>query len=61
MQGVIGSLTELADAFSDLNKVLEGDLIGNKTIELHPDEYEIFDVEEEDGGSSQPGLPHGSV
>lgn len=61
MQGFMGSLNDLADAFHVLNKVLMGDLIGNNAIELHPDEYEIFDVEEEDGDSSQPGLPHGSV
>lgn len=48
MQGIIGSLNDIADAFSELNKVLEGDLIGNKTIELNPDEYEIFDAEEEE-------------
>lgn len=63
MQGVIGSLNDLADAFSDLNKVLEGDLIGNNSIELNPDEYEIFDAEEEedDAVPDRTNLLNGSV
>lgn len=47
MQGVIGSLNAIADAFAELNHVLEGDLIGDDAIELSPDEYEISDSEEE--------------
>lgn len=63
MQGIIGSLNDIADAFSELNKVLEGDLIGNKTIELNPDEYEIFDAEEEedDAVPDRTNLLNGSV
>lgn len=63
MQGVIGSFTTLADAFSDLNKVLEGDLIGNNAIELNPDEYEIFDAEEDkdDAIPNRTNLLNGSV
>lgn len=63
MQGVIGSLTKLAGAFSDLAKVLEGDLIGNNVIELQPDEYEIFDAEEEKDNvvSDRTNLLNGSV
>lgn len=63
MQGVIGSLNALADAFSELNNVLEGDLIGNNTIELSPDEYEISDSEEEkdDAISDRTNLLDGSV
>lgn len=63
MQGVIGSLTKLADAFSDLTKVLEGDLIGNNVVELQPDEYEIFDAEEEEDNviPNRTNLLNGSV
>lgn len=63
MQGVIGSFTALANAFSDLAKVIEGDLIGNNTIELHPDEYEIFDTEEEEDNAipNRTNLLNGSV
>ena len=63
MQGVVGSFTELANAFSDLAKVIEGDLIGNNTIELHPDEYEIFDIEEEEDNAipNRTNLLNGSV
>lgn len=63
MQGIIGSLNDIADAFSELNKVLEGDLIGNKTIELNPDEYEIFDAEEEEDDvvPNRTNLLNGSV
>lgn len=61
MQGIIGSLNDIADAFSELNKVLEGDLIGNKTIELNPDEYEIFDAEEDDAVPDRTNLLNGSV
>lgn len=63
MQGIIGSLNDIADAFSDLNKVLEGDLIGNNAIELNPDEYEIFDAEEDedDAVPNRTNLLNGSV
>lgn len=63
MQGVIGSLNAIADAFSELSHVLEGDLIGNNTIELSPDEYEISDSEEEkdDDISDRTNLLDGSV
>lgn len=63
MQGIIGSLNDIADAFSDLNKILEGDLIGNNAIELNPDEYEIFDAEEEedDAVPDRTNLLDGSV
>lgn len=63
MQGVIGSFTALADAFSELNKVLEGDLIGNNTVELNPDEYEIFDAEEDEDDAipNRTNLLNGSV
>lgn len=63
MQGLIGSLNDIADAFSDLNKILEGDLIGNNAIELKPDEYEIFDAEEEedDAVPNRTNLLNGSV
>ena len=63
MQGVVGSFTELANAFSDLAKVIEGDLIGNNTIELQPDEYEIFDAEEEEDNAipNRTNLLDGSV
>lgn len=63
MQGFIGSLNDLADAFHVLNKVLVGDLIGNDTIELRPDEYEIFDAEEEedDAVPNRTNLLDGSV
>lgn len=58
MQGIIGSLNDIADAFSDLNKVLEGDLIGNNAIELNPDEYEIFDAEEEEEEEEDDAVPN---
>lgn len=63
MQGIIGSLNDIANAFSDSNKVLEGDLIGNNSIELNPDEYEIFDAEEEedDAVPNRTNLLNGSV
>lgn len=63
MQGVIGSLNDIADAFRELNKVLVGDLIGNDTVELQPDEYEIFDSEEEkdDADPNRTNLLNGSV
>ena len=63
MQGVVGSLTALADAFAELSHVIEGDLIGNNIIELHPDEYEIFDAEEEEDNAipNRTNLLNGSV
>ena len=63
MQGVIGSLNALAGAFSELSHVLEGALIGNNTIELSPDEYEISDSEKEkdDAISDRTNLLDGSV
>lgn len=63
MQGVIGSITKLANAFSNLSKVLEGDLIGNDVVELSPDEYEIFDSEEEKDNAvpNKTNLLNGSV
>ncbi len=63
MQGFIGSLNDLADDFHVLNKVLVGYLIDNNTIELNPDEYEIFDAEEEedDAVPNRTNLLNGSV
>lgn len=63
MQGIIGSLNDIADAFSDLNKILEGDLIGNNAVELNPDEYEIFDAEEDENDAipNRTNLLNGSV
>ena len=63
MQGFMGSLNDLADAFHVLNKVLMGDLICNDTIELNPDEYEIFDAEEDenDATPNRTNLLNGSV
>ena len=63
MQGVVESLNALTDAFATLSHVIEGDLIGDNVIELSPDEYEIFDSEEEkdDAISDRTNLLDGSV
>lgn len=59
------SFTDVGDAmnaFGDVLKQILGIPIDPpEVIHLSPDEYEIFDEEDSDGSSSQPGLPHGSV
>lgn len=59
------SFTDVGDAmnaFGDVLKQMLGIPIDPpEVIHLSPDEYKIFDEEDSDGSSNQPGLPHGSV
>ena len=59
------SFTDIGDAVDGLGDVLK-QMLGipidpPKVIHLSPDEYEIFDEEEEDGGSDRTNLLNGSV
>lgn len=59
------SFTDVGDAMNAFGNVLKR-MLGipidpPEVIHLSPDEYKVFDEEDSDGSSSQPGLPHGSV